>query len=348
LCEPSAERLCTHNMRVIVTKALPGPVQAKLDAQEGLEVLQHTGEDAIPRETLLEWASKGVSGIYCMLTDRIDKEVLDAAGPSLRVVSTMSVGFNHIDVASCKERGIAVGFTPDVLTETTADLAVGLVVSVARRFAEAAALVKEGGWHSWNPLWLAGKDVHGSTVGVFGMGRIGQAIARRLKGFGCRILYTGRSGPKTEVDAELGSEFRSFEAMLGESDFVVIACALSDETRGVFGHRAFSCMKRDAVLVNIARGEIVDQEALIAALERGEIGGAGLDVTTPEPLPADSPLLSFPNVLVLPHIGSASVPTREMIASIGLENLLAGVHGIALPKAVPGCQLPPSASASSV
>lgn len=282
-------------------------------------------------------------GIYCLLTDKIDAEVLEACGDSLRVVSTMSVGHNHIDVEWCKAHGVAVGYTPDVLTETTADLALGLLLATARRIPEAAAAVQAGAWTTWKPMWLTGKDVAGSTVGVIGLGRIGAAIATRLRGFGCRILYTGGRGPKPDVAGPLGAEYLELGAMLAASDFVVVACALTDATRGLLGPEEFRSMKSDAMLVNIARGEVVNQDALIAALAAGEIAAAGLDVTTPEPIPMDCPLLSMPNVVVLPHIGSASVTTRLLIARMALDNLAAGAAGAPLPFPVPGTPVPRSA-----
>jgi lactate dehydrogenase-like 2-hydroxyacid dehydrogenase len=293
------------------------------------------------------WASKGVAGIYCLLTDKIDAEVLEACGDGLKVVSTMSVGYNHIDVEWCKAHGVAVGYTPDVLTETTADLAVGVLLATARRIPEAARAVQDGEWTTWKPMWLTGKDVFGSTVGIIGFGRIGAAIGRRLKGFGCSIIYTGASGPKPAVADPLAAEFRDLDALVSESDFVVVACALVDATRGLLGEAQFKAMKPDAVVVNIARGEVIDQDALIAALQAGEIGGAGLDVTTPEPVPLSNPLLAMPNVVVLPHIGSASITTRKLIAKMAADNVVAGVRGEALPFGVPGTAVATASAASA-
>ncbi|KAA0153131.1 hypothetical protein FNF29_03319 [Cafeteria roenbergensis] len=336
---------------VIVTRQLPADVEAAVLAlaSDDLKVLYHKSDDPLDRATLLEWcSSSAVVGIYCLLTDRIDAEVLEACGDGLRVVSTMSVGYNHIDVEWCKAHGVAVGYTPDVLTETTADLAVALLLATARRIPEAANAVKAGEWTTWKPMWLTGKDVFGSTVGIVGLGRIGAAIARRLRGFGCAIRYTGASGPKPDLAGPVEAEFRDMDALLGESDFVVVACALVPATRGLIGAAQLRAMKSDAVLVNISRGEVVDQDALIEALRAGDIGAAGLDVTTPEPLPASSPLLSMPNVVVLPHIGSASVRTRELIAKMAAQNLQAGVQGAAaLPFPVPGTAAPPAADGAA-
>ena len=248
----------------------------------------------------------------------------------------MSAGFNHIDVGECKKQSVSAGFTPDVLTDTTADLAVALILSAARRVVESAAAVKSGEWTSWKPMWMTGKDVHHSRVGIVGLGSIGAAIARRMLGFSCTIQYTGASGPKPDVAEPLGAAYVDMDTLLSSSDFVVLACALTPETKHLINAAALGKMRSDAVLVNIARGEVVQQDALVAALKEGGILAAGLDVTSPEPLPVDHPLLSLPNCVVLPHIGSASVPTRELIASMAADNILAGLAGKPLPFAVPG------------
>ncbi len=260
----------------------------------------------------------------------------NSAGDRLKVVSTMSAGYNHVDIDECKKNSISVGFTPDVLTDTTADLAVALVLSAARRVVESAAAVKAGEWTSWKPMWMTGKDVHHSKVGIIGLGSIGAAIARRMTGFGCSIQYTGGSGPKPAVAEPLGAEYMELDALLASSDFVILACALTPQTKHLIDAAALSKMKRDAVLVNIARGDVVQQDALVQALKEGTILAAGLDVTTPEPLPTDHPLLALPNCVVLPHIGSASVPTRELIANMAADNILAGLQSKPLPFPVPG------------
>lgn len=279
-----------------------------------------------------------MDGIYCLLSDKVPKELIEAAGDKLKVVSTMSAGFNHVDVDTCKSKSIRVGHTPDALTETTADLAVGLLLATARRIPEAAAAVKKGEWTTWKPMWLTGPDVFGSTVGIVGMGRIGTEIAKRLgRGFGCKILYSGGSGPKPAAEeAAGGAQYRELDALLEESRFVIVACALNDKTRHLISSAQLAKMGPEAILVNVGRGEIVDQEALIKALQDGTIAAAGLDVTTPEPLPVASPLLTLPNCVVLPHIGSASVPTRETIAKMAVENLVAGLEGKDLPYGVKG------------
>jgi lactate dehydrogenase-like 2-hydroxyacid dehydrogenase len=289
-------------------------------------------DEPIPRETLLEWV-QGIDGLYCLLTERIDGELLDAAGPQLRVVSTMSVGYDHVDIAACKERGVLVGNTPGVLTETTADLALALLLAAARRLPEAVDAVRNGGWQAWKPEWMAGRDLYGSTVGIVGLGRIGAAVARRLIGFDCRILYSGGSR-KDDLARALNAQYVEMDTLLSESDFISVHCPLNEQTRNLFSTETLRKMKPTAILVNTSRGGVVDQDALYHALKEGVIGGAGLDVTTPEPLPTDHPLLTLPNCVVLPHIGSASIATRTEMALIAADNLIAGVQGKPLPAAV--------------
>ena len=229
---------------------------------------------------------------------------------------------------------MAVGNTPDVLTDATADLAFALMLSVARRVPEAAASVVRGDWRTWEPTGFLGADLVGATVGVVGPGRIGAAFARRCVGaFGMRLLYASRA-EKPGLEQELGGQHVSLERLLRESDFVSLHCPLTAATRGLIGATAFAWMRPNAVLVNTARGPVVDTDALAAALRDGEIAGAALDVTDPEPLPADHPLLGLPNALVTPHVGSASVGARNAMAQIAAENVLAGLHGAPLPHAV--------------
>jgi glyoxylate/hydroxypyruvate reductase len=275
---------------------------------------------------------QGVDGLYCLLTERIDDELLDAAGPQLRVVSTMSVGYDHVDVDACRRRGIPLGNTPGVLTDTTADLTLALMLATARRLIEAAAAVKSGEWSSWKPEWMTGYDLFGSTVGIIGLGRIGVAVAERLRGFGCRLLYTG-SAPKPAAEP-LGAQFTSLEQLLAESDFVTVHAPLNAATHHLINADTLRQMKRTAILINTSRGGTVDQEALYQALVQGQIAASGLDVTTPEPLPTDHPLLTLPNCVVLPHIGSASIATRTKMALMAAENVIAGVLGQPLPNAV--------------
>lgn len=317
---------------VVITRQLPAAV---LDAIRAVaEVRYWDDEQPIPRATLLEWV-RGVDGLYCLLTEKIDVELLEAAGPALGVVSTMSVGYDHIDVAACTARKVRVGNTPGVLTETTADLALGLMLATARRITEAAEAVKAGEWGAWRPAWMTGADLHGSAVGMVGLGRIGLATARRLTGFGCRLLYTG---PRPHPDAaeQVNADFVDWPTLLAQSDFVSVHCPLNESTRHLFGPAAFAAMKPSAILINTSRGPVVDQAALFTALTTGQIAAAGLDVTDPEPLPADHPLLALPNCVVLPHIGSATVATRLKMARMAAENLVAGVTGGELPFCVNG------------
>jgi lactate dehydrogenase-like 2-hydroxyacid dehydrogenase len=315
---------------VYVTRRL---VSAAIDRIRSQCTVRQWDDDApVPRAVLLEQIA-GVDGLYCLITDRIDAAVLDAAGPQLKVVSTMSVGYDHVDVGACRERGIPVGNTPGVLTETTADLTLALMLATARRLPEGLAAVKDGTWGPWHPEWLTGRDVYGSTVGIVGLGRIGASVARRLMGFDCRILYSGPK-PHPELAEPVHAEYVAFETLLAQSDFVTIHCPLSAATRHLFDATAFRQMRPAAILLNTSRGGVVDQDALYHALNTGQIAAAGLDVTTPEPLPPDHPLLTLSNCVVLPHIGSASVATRTQMALMAADNLLAGVYGRPLPNAV--------------
>ena len=313
--------------QVVVTRRIPDEA---IDAiRAACDVRYWDDDEAIPRDTLLEWVHNGgagIDGLYCLLTEQINQELLEAAGDSLRVVSTMSVGYDHVDVEACTARDVAVGNTPGVLTDTTADLALALLLATARRLTEAAAAVQAGEWATWKPMWLTGRDLTGSTVGIVGLGDIGTAFARRLAGFDCRILYSGPR-EKPENAGTVGAEYVGFETLLAESDFVSMHAPLNDATRELFNADVFGQMKSTAIFINTSRGGTVDQEALVDALRGGEIAGAGLDVTTPEPLPSDHPLLSLPNCVVLPHIGSASIATRTKMATMAAENLLAGVQG---------------------
>jgi glyoxylate reductase len=311
--------------RVFVTRRLPGDALDRLRAVAEVDVWQ--GDLPPPRDAFLRGVREA-EGLICLLTDRVDGELL-ASAPRLRVVSTMAVGYDHIDVAAATARGIPVGHTPGVLTETTADLAWALLLATARRVVEGDRFVREGRWRTWDPNLLLGYDVHGATLGVVGMGAIGQAVARRAAGFGMRVLYTRRS----ERDAGIGERV-TLDNLLRASDFVSLHVPLTGETRHLIGERELRLMKRTAILVNTARGPIVDQAALARALGEGIIAGAGLDVTEVEPIPPDDPLLSAPNVVILPHIGSASHATRARMAEMAVENCLAGLEGRPLPHCV--------------
>jgi len=310
----------------VVTRRLPASILDQISA--AAEMRLWDDDDPIPPDTLLEWVPE-VQGIYCLLTDPVNVALLDAAGSSLKVVSQMAVGYDNIDIAACTARGIPVGHTPGVLTDTTADLAVALMLATARRLVEAAEFLKAGKWATWRPMELTGFDVSGSTVGIVGFGRIGKAVARRLRGFNCRLLYHDPA-PDPEA-ASLGASFVNFDTLLESSDFITLHVPLTDETRSLIGEAELARMKPDAVLINTSRGPVVDQEALLEALRAGQIAAAGLDVTVPEPLPADHPLLDLPNVIVLPHIGSASRATRLRMAQLAVDNLVAGLRGDPLP-----------------
>lgn len=321
----------TKNQTVFVTRIVPPKGLDKILSASG--VVADVWQDPLPptRPLLLEKV-RGIDGLYCLLTEQIDDELLDAAGPQLKVVSQMAVGYDNIDVPACTRRGIPVGNTPGVLTEATADLTMALLLSTARQLVAGAEAVKAGNWQTWEPVGYTGPDVHGSTVGIIGLGRIGTAVARRLQGFDVRLLYTGRS-PKPTA-AGLVANYVDLNTLLAESDFVVVLCALTPETRHLVNAPRLRMMKPTATLINAARGEIIDQDALVEALRSGVIAYAGLDVTTPEPLPADHPLLGLPNVVVLPHIGSASISAREKMATMAADNLLAGLRGERLPNCV--------------
>ncbi|RLN70957.1 hypothetical protein BBJ28_00020111 [Nothophytophthora sp. Chile5] len=297
-----------------------------------------SAETCISREELLTRV-KGCSGLFCLLTDKVDAELLDAAGPSLRVVSTMSVGYNHIDVDACRARNVRVGYTPGVLDVSTAETAVALTFAAKRRLLECAASARSGEWGVWQPFQYCGSDVTGCTVGIVGLGRIGTTYARMLKhGFNCKILYTGpREKPENarSLGGDAGSvKFVDMETLLRCSDVVSLHQPLTEASRNGFGADQFALMKPSAVLINTGRGELVDQDALVEALRSKAIAAAGLDVTTPEPLPPTHPLFSLENCVVMPHIGSATVKTRQAMADIAVANLVAGVQGEELPHGV--------------
>jgi len=308
--------------RVFVTRQLPGEALGRLSKHVDLRVWED--ELPPPRETLLERAREA-DGLITLLTDRVDGPLLQAA-PSVRAVSNVAVGYDNIDVAACTARRVPVGNTPGVLTETTADFAFALLMGLARRVAEADAYVRAGKWRTWSPTLLLGADVHGTTLGIAGLGQIGAAVARRARGFGMRVLYVSRQ-PRPELEAELGLWRVDKATLLAESDFLSMHVPLTPQTRHWLGRAELAAMKPGAMLINTARGTVVDQAALIEALASGHLGGAALDVTEPEPLPMDSPLLKLPNVLIAPHIASASHATRGRMASMAVDNLLAALDG---------------------
>ena len=333
---------------IVVTRRLPPKVWNQLTLHGHL--VGWEADQPVSREWLLDHIS-GADALYCLLTDRIDHEIL-ALGKRLRVVSTMAVGTDHIDVEECTKRRIPVGHTPDVLTDTTADLAFALLMAAARRIVEGADYVRLGRWTTWDPELLLGQDVWRATLGIIGFGRIGRAVANRALGFQMKVLvvpsprqgtrdkgnYHTEDSPEGDPDDHLETPFdrasiryASLQEVLEKADFLSLHVPLTDETRHMIGKEELAAMKPTAMLINTARGGVVDTEALYRALMAGTIAGAGLDVTDPEPLPASHPLLSLPNCLVIPHLGSASVATRTRMALMAAENVIAGLRGDRLP-----------------
>jgi glyoxylate reductase len=302
--------------RVFVTRPLPGDALDRLRAA-GHEVEVWPDRLPPPPEALREQVADA-DALLSMLTDRVDTELLDAA-PGLRAIANYAVGSDNIDLEAARARGIPVGVTPGVLTDATADIAFALILAIARRLPEGEAAVRAGEWLTWGPDWLLGRDVHGATLGIVGQGRIGAAVARRADGFGMTVVHHSRSSGIP------------LDELLARADFVSLHVPLTQETRHLIDAAALERMRPTAYLVNTARGGIVDQDALAAALHAGSIAGAALDVTEPEPLPPDHPLLDAPNLIVLPHLGSATHATREAMAGLAVDNLLAALDGKPMP-----------------
>jgi glyoxylate reductase len=308
-------------------------------AQEALEMIAEStemevwaGELPPPYETLLEKA-RSADGLLTLLTDRIDAPLMETA-PTLRVISNLAVGYDNIDVVEATRRGILVGNTPGVLTETTADFAFTLLMAAARRIVEADNYARQGKWQTWGPQTLLGQDIHGATLGIIGLGRIGLEVARRGRGFGMKVLYHDIAKKMREervLELHYVSDLR---ALLAEADFISIHVPLTPSTQYLIGAEEFTAMKPTAVLVNTSRGGIVDQRALFDALSSGRIFSAGLDVTEVEPIPPDDPLLTLGNLVIAPHIASASFQTRKKMALMAAENLLAGIRGELPPNCV--------------
>lgn len=309
--------------RVFITRAIPG------DAVGRLEALGHTvdvwpGELPPPPDALAE-ALAGSDAVMAMVVDRISPELLDGA-PRLRIVANMAVGYDNVDPAAAAARGIWVTNTPGVLAETTADFAWALLMAAARNVVRSDRDTRAGGWKTWSPTGFLGADVHGSTLGIVGLGEIGQAMARRAAGFGMHVLAATRT-PRPELEAKLGCRRVDLGTLLAESDFVTLHVPLTPETRRMIGARELSLMKPSSILVNTSRGGVLDQDALAGALARGRIAGAALDVTEPEPLPIGHPLFAFENVIITPHIASASFATRSRMAAMAAGNILAVLDG---------------------
>ena len=313
--------------KVFVTRILP---------EAGLRLIKEACDAEVwqdplpPPAAVLRQKIANIDVLESLLTDKLDADVLDQA-PRLKVVSNFAVGFNNIDVKACTERGIAVGNTPGVLTDATADMAFCLLIAAARRVVEGHAYSLSGAWKTWEPLGHLGQDLAGRTVGIVGMGRIGMAMAKRCHGgLGMMVLYHDVN-KNAQAEADFGARQVDLPTLLRESDFVSLHTDLNPATRGMIGAEQFKMMKRSAIMINTARGPLVDQAALAAALKAGTIFAAGLDVTEPEPPNMDDPLLKAPNVIIAPHIASATIQTRNQMAEICARNLIAGVTGQTLP-----------------
>jgi glyoxylate reductase len=318
-----------ENPRVFVTRKLPEPAQIRLLEAVDAEIWP---EELPPsKEVLLEKVA-GVDGLLCLLTDPVDGAVMDAAGTQLKVISNCAVGVDNIDLDAAAERSIPVGNTPGILTETTADFAFALLMSAARRVVEGDAYVRAGKWQTWELTLLLGQDVYGTTLGLVGFGRIGQAVAQRANGFGMQVLYydpTHTPKPETPPAKQV-----DLETLLAESDFVSLHTPLNESTYHMIDAEAFNKMKPSAILINTARGGVVDPQALYTALKARQIACAALDVIEPEPIPLDDPLLTLDNLILTPHIASASQSTRLKMAQMAVDNLLAGLAGEELPNRV--------------
>lgn len=317
--------------KVFVTRSIP---EGGLDlVREACQAEIWPGEGPPPRELLLEKV-RGLDGLLSLLTEPIDAEVMDAAGPGLKVISNFAVGYDNVDVAAATARGIPIGHTPGVLTDTTADMAFALLMAAARRIVEGADYVRAGKWQTWGPKLLLGHDVHGAILGIVGMGRIGQALTHRAAGFDMRVIYFDPYCDPDKVPFVGVTARCDLDELLAESDFVSLHVPLVESTHHLINAEALAKMKPTAVLINTARGPVVNTEALYDALVSGQIAYAALDVTDPEPLPGDHKLLTLPNCLVVPHIASASYATRTKMAVMAAENLLAGIRGERLPNCV--------------
>ncbi len=314
--------------KVFVTRRIP---------DQGLKLVQDfctadiwPGDLPPTRQELLAHI-RDVDGLLCLLTDRVDGEVMDAAGPNLKVISNHAVGYDNIDIPAATQRGLPVGNTPGILTDATADFAFALLMAAARRVVEGDQYVRDGKWHTWGPSLLLGADFIGATLGLVGFGRIGQAMAKRAAGFGLRVIYTD---PAATPDPVLAALPVDLETLLRQADFVSLHVPLTAETRHLINAATLALMKPTAVLVNTSRGAVVDHEALYTALREQWIFAAALDVTDPEPLPLNSPLLELDNLVIAPHIASASFTTRSKMARMAAENLIAALKGERLPNCV--------------
>ena len=315
--------------KVFVTRLIPEEGLAMVREATDMKVWE--GELPPPHNVLLDEVRE-IDGLLSLLTDKIDAALMDS-NPRLKVISNFAVGYDNIDIPAATARGIPIGNTPGVLTDTTADLAFTLMMAAARRIQESIDYVRTGRWKTWGPKLLMGQDIHGATLGIVGFGRIGQGMAKRASGFGMRVLYYDVYR-RQDLEQSMGVSYADMDTLLRESDFVTIHTDLNETTRHMMNAAAFAKMKPTAIVINTARGPIVDPQALYDALKSGKIGGAALDVTEPEPIPTDSPLLTLPNCLIVPHIASASVATRGKMAQMAAANLIAGLRGEKLPTCV--------------
>lgn len=319
-------------MRILVTRKLAQNVLDKLKSQYEWDLDVWDFDEPIPREELLQRV-RGVNGLLCLLTDKIDTEVLDAAGDNLKIISTMSVGFDHIDIEECKKRSIRVGFTADVLTDSVADLSMALMLNAGRRIKEASEAAKNGQWTYWRPYWMTGYDLTGSTVGIIGFGRIGKAIAKRLAGFSCKVKYFDiRRDEQAEKD--LGVEYAELDEVLLTSDFITLHVAATKDNINMINKDTLSKMKNTAVLINTSRGTLVNTDDLAEALSQKQIFAAALDTVNPEPLPVDHRLFSLSNCIIVPHIASATQETRNKMGLLAADNLIAGLNNQPMPKEI--------------
>lgn len=309
--------------KVFITRRLPDEVVNPYREHLDIEMWPRE-EEPVGRQVFIERAQSS-HGLMTMLTEDVDEQILSQSN-NLSIVANMAVGYDNVDVKTAERLNIAVTNTPDVLTETTADLTFGLLMATARKMIEASQYIKDNKWENWSPLMLAGTDIHGKTIGIVGMGRIGEAVAKRAKGFGMNVLYYNRSR-KPEAEETFGASYTDFEVLLEQADYVVCLTPLTDETKHMFNKDAFHRMKKDAFFINASRGATVDEEALYEAIINKKIAGAGLDVFEQEPISSEHPLLSCPEVVCLPHIGSSTKETRYKMMRLSLDNLVHHFQG---------------------
>lgn len=309
--------------KVYITRKIPQEVVAKLEKHS--EVKMWDEENTPVPRAVLEKEIEDIDGLYCLLTESIDEKLLDRTN-KLKIISNMAVGYNNIDVDAASKKGIMITNTPDVLTETTADLTFALLMTTARRIVESSEFLREGKWTTWSPMLLTGQDIYGATVGIIGLGRIGEAVARRAKGFGMEVLYYNRNR-KQDTEKEIGLTYVDIETLLKRSDFVCVLTPYTPGTKNLIGQAELKLMKETAILINTSRGGIVSEDALYHALKEREIWAAGLDVFENEPVSLDHPLLTLSNVVTLPHIGSASEKTRMKMANMAADHILQALQG---------------------